>query len=471
VPDLVFSEMAFLKKHRDHCEPVTHAAVSRKKQKRDHAQNKEEEISAFFTSVRPALADPSRKSQATAHRLSSSNPMLHEVLNCKRMRERELDDSSGVNVVVPPVEKQGRTIYMGSGNREPCHESASQISWSESHHTLNRMPENVLVVPTVGGDQACSTISRGRADGERQQHPYSTTNGNRARGIEELFRVSSLHSMPDDLARLQSCPSPKTSPQRLNFGSEGGACRVVDGCVLSAEVSSDLPVRSFVDTQPSEIANASKTSTHRRQSMLDNQQQTLPADNQQTVAGEIENDTANAQTSVDLVSVLQECVNAVREQYCADELPEKYTTRIVRFNAFHEQEWQGDAGSNSIAQETPTMRLPETNMPSLRALNFAGPGIYELQAQQSRIRNNADWDPSCLEQNYIVGDDEDGFHIEDWEGMPEEPVWYDAVDNAPPSRASKDGVNNGVAAQDVEQLAVLDSTIGTSRFWRPNKLY
>ncbi|KAI4673273.1 uncharacterized protein J4E88_008885 [Alternaria novae-zelandiae] len=57
LPDLVFSEMKFLQQHKDEPEPVPRSDASKKKRKKDNEQMKEGEISAFFTSARPALVD------------------------------------------------------------------------------------------------------------------------------------------------------------------------------------------------------------------------------------------------------------------------------------------------------------------------------------------------------------------------------------------------------------------------------
>lgn len=57
VPDLVFSEMKFLQKEKDQPESALPQSVPKKKRKKDHVNTKEDEISAFFTAVRPALAE------------------------------------------------------------------------------------------------------------------------------------------------------------------------------------------------------------------------------------------------------------------------------------------------------------------------------------------------------------------------------------------------------------------------------
>ncbi|KAI4648829.1 uncharacterized protein J4E79_009901 [Alternaria viburni] len=113
LPDLVFSEMKFLQQHKDEPEPVPRTDASKKKRKKDNEQMKEGEISAFFTSARPALVDK-----------DTNTPPQHPVPKAKRRRR---DQSSVDDTAIPTVEATGQASYLGFGSRGPRHESNSYL--------------------------------------------------------------------------------------------------------------------------------------------------------------------------------------------------------------------------------------------------------------------------------------------------------------------------------------------------------
>ncbi|KAI4948730.1 hypothetical protein J4E86_008079 [Alternaria arbusti] len=94
LPDLVFSEMKFLQQHKDEPEPVPRTEASKKKRKKDNEQMKEGEISAFFTSARPALVDK-----------DTNTLPQHPVPKAKRRRR---DQSSADDTAIPTVEATGQ---------------------------------------------------------------------------------------------------------------------------------------------------------------------------------------------------------------------------------------------------------------------------------------------------------------------------------------------------------------------------
>ncbi|KAI4917660.1 uncharacterized protein J4E92_009054 [Alternaria infectoria] len=120
LPDLVFSEMKFLQQHKDEPEPVPRTDASKKKRKKDNEQMKEGEISAFFTSAQPALADK-----------DTNTLPQHPVPKAKRRRR---DQSSVDDIAIPTVEATGQASYLGSRRRhtEETHPSYPQSNLRQS---------------------------------------------------------------------------------------------------------------------------------------------------------------------------------------------------------------------------------------------------------------------------------------------------------------------------------------------------
>jgi hypothetical protein len=469
VPDLVFSEMAFLKKKGNDNEPVASMVASNKKQKRDQAHHKEEEISAFFASVRPTLADASRKRQATSDHQSSRISKSYISPNRKRRRERELEETSIFHRVVPTVEKQGSTPYLNpSGGLSEG--DTSQISWSESHRTLSRTPGIVRVVPTIDvGHSGSTRPSRDTTNVKHLRNPSSVVTRKKPRGTTELLRVqSSTHPMQDDRAKPLSCHTTVSSPRQLNLNNKRERI-VVDDRAVSVAASSSLPPVPVVEAQSSRDKDTSKTSEAKLGPLTG--LQTTSRYGRQILPGTMDDGGLHARTS-SLGVVLQECVDAVNEHHCIEIPPARRSRRAVRFRPGDEEVRYDGANSDLVAQKDHNIQPSEQNLHLSRAPNFAGPSIYELQEQYDDTGDDIDLDPAYFEQSYISDRDDNGLNIESWEGLVmEEPSWHDAMYEAP-GRAGERGVDYGnVPVAEIAQLPTVESHIGTSRFWRPNKLY
>jgi hypothetical protein len=469
VPDLVFSEMAFLKKKGNDNEPVARVVASNKKQKRDQAHHKEEEISAFFASVRPTLADASRKRQATSDHQSSRISKSYISPNRKRTRERELEETSIFCGVVPTVEKQGNTPYLNlSGGLSQG--DTSQISWSESHRTLSRTPGIIRVVPTIDVGHSDSTRpSRDTTNVKHLRKPSSVVTRKKPRGTTELLRVqSSTHPMQDDRAKSLSCHTTVSSPRRLNLNNKRKRI-VIDDRAVSVAASSSLPTFPVIEAQSIGDIDTSKTSEAKLGPLAGLQTTSLYG--RQILPGTMEDAGVHARTS-SLDVVLQECVDAVNEHHCREIPPARDSRRAVRFRPGDEEVRYDGTESNLVAQKDHNIQPSEQNLHLSRAPNFAGPSIYELQEQYRDTDDNIDLDPACFEQSYISDRDDNGLNIESWEGLVmKEPSWHDAMYEAP-GRAGERGVDYGnVPVAEIAQLPIVESHIGTSRFWRPNKLY
>ncbi|KAF3046458.1 hypothetical protein E8E12_009641 [Didymella heteroderae] len=143
LPDLVFSEMRFLRNNHGRNDHITQAPDAKKRQKKDHARTKEEDISAFFTTARPALAETDGNVQAKSECPTGASAAP------KADRPRLMADPSRASeIAVPTVESESKASYLGFTGQGPRHESTSCFSWLES-----------ICAPTVTPGQPMDTLA------------------------------------------------------------------------------------------------------------------------------------------------------------------------------------------------------------------------------------------------------------------------------------------------------------------------
>jgi hypothetical protein len=75
--------MRFLQKEKDLPESAPQHGATKKKRKKDHTHTKEGEISAFFTAVRPVLAE--QDGNARPIEIRTNNNKTNAVGNCERV--------------------------------------------------------------------------------------------------------------------------------------------------------------------------------------------------------------------------------------------------------------------------------------------------------------------------------------------------------------------------------------------------
>ncbi|KAF2650192.1 hypothetical protein K491DRAFT_721002 [Lophiostoma macrostomum CBS 122681] len=213
LPDLVFSEMKFLQKHKSQPEVPHQTGLSNKKRKTDQAHTKQEEISAYFTSVRPTLPGKDVNIQAKDG-THSRNPAR----NPDHGRERSLL----IDNAIPTIELPDETAYLGFGAKGPRHESGSYISWSESIRAPSATP-----VRTRGGlaanegqlDSIQSRPEKLNTDGGDVLHSQSAPRSVPILSTEsgERFNVSSLTPANHRIPRSHSFPQQTCSPRPLSL--------------------------------------------------------------------------------------------------------------------------------------------------------------------------------------------------------------------------------------------------------------
>lgn len=226
--------MKFLQKHRDQSDVSQLPRLQRKKRKVDKAHAREEEISAYFSSVRPALAEQKSNTQA--------KDGSHQKLRGHDRSERSRSDT--VHRVVPTVEPVDKPSYPGYGGRGPHHDNGSYISWSETVRLPSTTPGRLRIEPAVDTGQL-DPVSGGREAGNTYgggllhspPAPPTVTN-HLPDGSGQRIQVPSL---PTNGHPSQSHPLPKyTSSPRL---AEAGMKRET-----RETVTSRLSIPPFVFT-------------------------------------------------------------------------------------------------------------------------------------------------------------------------------------------------------------------------------
>lgn len=217
VPDLVFSEMKFLQNNHGGNDHTAQPPDAKKKRKKDHARTREEDISAFFTTVRPVLADTDGNIQAKSRCPTGSSARA----KADRLR-RTRDPSKAPDTAVPTMGSEGKASYMGFGSRGSRRESTNYLSWSESICAPSVTPGRPKNTSTVhdkridAWNRETDKVSHGRGTAGHQEVPSSIIR-DRAIATSSRFRVSSVAPMPSGLSRSQSLPQPSSSPRRPNL--------------------------------------------------------------------------------------------------------------------------------------------------------------------------------------------------------------------------------------------------------------
>lgn len=132
VPDLVFSEMQFLQKRKDAPKAQSGVDPPRKSRKQDRARANEEEISAYFKSTRPALAEVDGNVSA---KVNPSHCQGSVVPNLNHEGQRPTTDGSAKPTMELPTKP-----YLGFGGRGIEAPSTSYFGWSSSVRQPSHTP-------------------------------------------------------------------------------------------------------------------------------------------------------------------------------------------------------------------------------------------------------------------------------------------------------------------------------------------
>ncbi|KNG46506.1 hypothetical protein TW65_06732 [Stemphylium lycopersici] len=460
LPDLVFSEMKFLQKHKEPPEPTLQPDLLKRKRKKDKTHTKEGEISAFFTSVRPVLGEENGNSPPEAKR-------------------HHRDQASMIEAVVPTVEPDNRESYLGFGSRGPRHESTSYACWSDSNRAPSTTPARIQNDHGTPHNQRDSDPHHQRYCETDQENPFKRpalplVAKQSADETAGRFKVSSLAPTNSRASRSQSYPQRTSSPLRPNLVDRSAKIQSTDAACSPSSMPPMVPPPISVDTHRGlpaiHLHNAKReTSPDSGEGLhLDSWQHETP---EEYIDGE-----DDLETSSDLGRVLQECKHTLQEQHQAAISRRKHTERAEQAFLPPPVRQQHRTKPYPGTQRTPTVRFVDPPYQSRARPNFTGLSIYEQQAERRHLPRESFEDDDFEDETYAVQEDdidEDGGLYSgegDWDEMPEEQTLYDQEDR---EDDDDDVFNAGnlFAVNYVSEDPRPGNDVVAPGFWRPNKLY
>jgi hypothetical protein len=462
VPDLVFSEMKFLQKEKDLPDPDPPQGVPNKKRKKDHAHNKEGEISAFFNSVRPPLAE--KDGNIYTNKVQKVGGGITATGHCER------DHSTKSSGVVPTSGMASKDSYLGFGSRGPRHESTSYVSWSGSVQAPDMAPQRPKHLPAVDHDQSkyfkhyqagSDASGAGATDYKHPAHPVVNEKPRGGTSIER-FRISSVAPSQQRMSRSHSYPQHTSSPRKLNLVDRAAKFQSTESVASPSLMPPHAPHRTRAEHQCSKPRIKSRFEEHEdtAHSAVDT---TLSHQHNDTDS-EANMYDMERETSSDLGRVIQRCNHKFREQ--------RRTTEMYERHPVHRPSNTlpiGCAGK----QRRPAVRFSEVEMPSPMIPNFPGASFYEQQAQWQQVPPQkalgAEYPlekPYFGEDNFTYQQDDMSTHEHNWDEHIEEP-WLYRED----TEVAMFGLEEATASENIVQRLHPEDSVVAPGFWRPNRLY
>jgi hypothetical protein len=463
VPDLVFSEMKFLQKEKLQPDPEPQQSAPKKKRKKDHAHDKEGEISAFFTSMRPALAE------------TDGSILTHKVQkDCGDTAvagRRERGPSTKSSGVVPTTEMPAKGSYLGFGGRGPRHESTSYVSWSESVHASDTTVQHPKPLPATDHNRDKHFKHRGvdsiKSDVNTADynHPASPSLNDKRRGgsSTERFRISSVPSQ-QRMSRSHSYPQHTSSPRKVNLVDRAAKFQSTESVASPSSMPPYAPVHTNVEPRRVESRVRPRLEEHEETdaSAVGN----AFLHQQGYTDAEVGMNDEEGETSSDLGRVIQDCNHKFREQRRTPELHERHQMHYPR---------QSRPIVPAGVSRRPSVRFAGVEMRSPRVpiANFPGASIYEQQAQREQVPLQTVLDEECFigrsyldehEHELAYQQDDMAYDEQNWDNQFEEP-WFDGED---PDAAM---VLEPSASINMVQRSRPEDSVVAPGFWRPNRLY
>lgn len=442
--------MKFLQREKEQPEPVIEH-VAKKKRKKDHAHTREGEISAFFSSVRPALTEKDGNAAGVVSRSE---------------RERSTKSSG----VVPTVEVPDKGPYLGFGSRGPRHESTSYVSWSDSVRgpaVTPRHPKQVHAAEKDDHDttkhQSASTTTGEENSGSKRPAPRAVEHSTHDRSGQ--FRVSSVIASVSHqrASRSYSLPQHTSSPQRMNLVDRAAKIYMTDNIQSPSSMPQSVPVHTNYHYRPTAETRPAFTTRPNQACTQGTPMRRRTVPDQQNDATDVE-----PQLSSDLEAVIEQC-NATFDER------RRMSGQRRRHTVLPEQHFEHDAMESADMRRSNVerrVRFTGLERPPPVLPNFSGPSIYEQQAQRQAVPllPSRHEDEGVSYSRSGLADFDDGHDLLSseayWEEYPEAQASY--TDNLD---TMDYGMEDGTAAGHQVQRLASDNSVVASGFWRPNRLY
>lgn len=457
--------MKFLQKEKSLPEPAHQHAAPRKKHKKDRAHTKEGEISAYFTAVRPALAEKDGNTQSREPREAETPTAAagrHE-------RERSTKSSG----IVPTVELPDKDSYLGFGSRGPRHESTSYVSWSKSvqdPEVTAQHPEQLQALDREHHEVTEHRVGSTATLGE--DHTFKRPSPRPLKPIThdsvERFAVSSVVRSDSRQrgSRSHSYPQHTSSPRKVNLVDRAAKLFSTESAHSPSSMPPSVPPRVTADPRHPEptVPSRPMVPVLAERTRIRH----APAGKQGGVYEERSETEVELQTSSDLGNVIHQCNQTFNER-------SKAATSQRRHTVLHEVETEDDRRYEKPSpgiNRSRHVRFSGLDRPPTITPNFTGPSIYERQAQLQAMP---------LERFYHEEDDLGSHLIEqanadDTGSVPYgEPHWTEPGESEPYDlhirRQGGYGMEEYFASEEMMQHLPSENSVVASGFWRPNKLY
>lgn len=466
VPDLVFSKMKFLQNHHGGNDDTTQALDSKKKQKKDHART-EEDISAFFTSTRPALVE------TDGNILADSACPTGPSARAKTDRPRPMQDPSRVSgTAVPTVESETKASYLGFGSRGPHPESTNYFSWSKSIRAPSIAPGKPMGTLTDQDKaidaqvQETHQIPPGRGTSVHQNMPSSVVDG-LVTATSNRVRLSSVAPMPQGMLRSQSLPQSSSSPARNNLANHS----VNPHTYQDVHLPSSMPPVSqdhLLTGRKVEPGTEGSVMTCHKSDRLESMRRRSATDVWSQDSGR------GRHTLIELGETSRYYNDMSEAELQQAQTRKGCRTEVQPSARLLDTERQSRRSLYCRTAEVPTVRFAAPDIGSSGLQNFPCPSIYVQQEQRQRQPGDLAFEDNggyCYSDGDVLGQEymsEAGMlDHEDFEDLLDGQVPYGLTEELDDDVEDLDYVADGVDQVQEREHA----SVATPSFWRPNRLY
>ena len=457
--------MRFLQKNKDQPEADLQAGSPRKKRRKHHAYAEAEDISAYFTSVLPTLAEQDSDIQAkdiSRQRLPDSK---------RTQQERSLIAKHAT----PTIETGDKIPCSKLRTSEPSDKSESYLSWSESILIPGATPARLRpgTAREAGFTNARPSSQKGGlADGRARLHSRIAPTDHLAGARGEGFQISSLPPTNERVSRSHSLPQQISLPRHINLVDQETQHRAVNTVASPSSVPLEAMThgnarceyvhQSSIPEVPDTTDNPAETrlpdSLHRQYSgtMRETEQRARQK--------------AERQRSSSLERILQAC-NAVFHSSQKDgalrslvpQSPQAVSTQTAV---------NPNPAPYPVIRELPTVRFSGFNGVDYSAISTARTSnIYERQTRDQcgvrdlSVPSRGSLSPPCTAHERYLDDEALDYTETVWnEGV--DPEIYGGAYLAIDERSTR--VRNSDFTWETHTSSKIDAKPG---FWRPHKLY
>ncbi|OAL55707.1 hypothetical protein IQ07DRAFT_175390 [Pyrenochaeta sp. DS3sAY3a] len=466
LPDLVFSEMKFLQRHKDQPEPTLNTGVSKKKRPKDQAHAKEGEISAFFTSVRPPLVG------------NAENDSTKEDYQTKTLWQNAHhyagDKSSAIEAALPTIEVQHQKPLRQSVERGSHHQSTDCVSWSESIRAPSTLPAHPRTQPVICTD-ASGTVSRRVAERIPEQESSEDKPQIQPLSNEAIYEGSARPEGSSTKvsyrrgSRSHSFPQRTSSLPRTNLVDKAAKFRNAVRADYPSSVPASMPVNSRIDTTRMRSLGDHGESRSKAASL---NQTTTYSDDRAGFRSEVDYKAMEPEASSDFERVLRQCEYTRYQKGQEDGSPQAHGLHASTVPTANEMKQPLQTGSWPLIDGIPTIRCLDGKNSASTIPNFASAGIYEQQARRQQSFVHPEVPMSLIEgfrrfEEFFLDENGHGMYAE--EAYEDDPLER-ASEKSMRTRGDFEAEEANVAGDCVQQPEQ-EREIVASGFWRPNKLY